>query len=879
MPDFSFLEFTDDNDESQDISHVLEDYLKNIANKRLRLYKGQEYIHTEGDKQGQSLYSHVMDLISLADRLCSVIELSDEEMRCLFLALTIHDINKIPLYGKRPDGRSVKYADAATLENIQKELGPERLNVTNFFPKWEEYLLDIVFLAHAHQAASTSTTLLINQQYIDQTMLKARLKGVLKYLLPASDVSDNSHSGNYRDAKEIHIRDKLLIHTNAAISRAGGEYEYRFIGHQLAELRGLITNVIHNELVCYFREKYGEKACIDLQYYPEGVNYLLDKRIPLEWNTSMLREVAERVRRKLADIQLKKLEQFIKPKPSAIVVDEAAMSSGASLEEIFEIITLTVMGKQYKLEWREQRSTLLRNDLEEILTEATASDGLKEQVTNILRQAEILPGEDSTLKRGEFVSAFRKFLEDHRTDQLKALKEDTWTRTYRLFNLPETRYAIYKCIDPYRRGYFLARDLAEMSLDEMKQLVLADLAQLELQANQARAGAKTKKTKGAHRDQLSTSQDAAATTPQFDVEYIVDYLKRNLEVWDSAALQPMITLDFGDTLRQYSNAKRPHEQCCHCGSALKANEWMAAQVAPNIGVQSFSNRLEAGSSRDPKRNVCEVCRAQFILEKLAWRGHRDKQGAEQVTFYLHLFPYAYFTRPLLRAWWLSVEKLRDADHNAFFLDTRNYFRRLQQLQTEVNIQGFRTTTNGLNLPTLSDTISNTPVLSIVAPGHNYGLQFLLALEKAIILVRWFECRAILTRSPVPLLNLAHEKIDGKQPVVLMVEGMPRNMSWLLPEMSLTRRELEALVQKLSLLHQLSEKLYYVDPKSKDKTDHIPHDFATAAADDPLALYFEADRYIEKKVAAEKDKVSGSPELQAIHLSRIVAPILDDLVKL
>ena len=36
-----------------------------------------------------------------------------------------------------------------------------------------------------------------------------------------------------------------------------------------------------------------------------------------------------------------------------------------------------------------------------------------------------------------------------------------------------------------------------------------------------------------------------------------------------------------------------------------------------IGVQSFSNRLEGGSSREPKRNVCDVCRAQFILEKLA----------------------------------------------------------------------------------------------------------------------------------------------------------------------------------------------------------------------------------------------------------------------
>jgi len=465
------------------------------------------------------------------------------------------------------------------------------------------------------------------------------------------------------------------------------------------------------------------------------------------------------------------------------------------------------------------------------------------------------------------------------SDELKAVKEDAWGRAYRLFKLPEANRPIYKFIDPYRRGYFTARDLPELSLDEMKRSALSDLAQLDLQATQARAEAKTKKAKGGITHERLTTENNEVMTSQLNIEYMVDYLKRNMGVWDSVTSQPMTPLDFGDTLRRYANAKRLHEQCCYCGSPLKADEWMEAQVPPNIGVQSFSNRLEGGSSREPKRNVCDVCRAQFILEKLAWRGHRDRQSAEQVTFYLHLFPYAYFTRPLLRAWWLSVEKLRDADHSAFFIRTGDYFRSLQRLQTEVRIQGFRTTTNGLSLPMLSDTISNTPVLSIIAPGANYGLQFLLALEKAVVLVRWFECRAILSRSPVPPLNLAHEKIDGKQPVVLMVEAIPRNMSWLVPQTSLTHNDFETLVRKLSLLYLLSEKLYYVDPKSKDKTDHVPHDFATAAVDDPLALYFEADRFIEKKVAAEKGKTSGSAELQAIQLSNVIAPILDGLVKL
>ena len=127
-------------------------------------------------------------------------------------------------------------------------------------------------------------------------------------------------------------------------------------------------------------------------------------------------------------------------------------------------------------------------------------------------------------------------------------------------------------------------------------------------------------------------------------------------------------------------------------------------------MQFFSNRLEAGSSRDPKRNVCAVCRAQYILEKLAWRSHGDKYGAEQVTFYLHLFPYSCFTQPLLRAWWVSINRLRDSEHSAFFLDTRHYFRNVEAMLED--IQGIPTSTNGLGLPTLSEALSNTPVLPI-----------------------------------------------------------------------------------------------------------------------------------------------------------------------
>jgi CRISPR-associated protein Csc3 len=863
MPsDISFLEFAEETGHGQDSAAVFGEYLYLVANRKMRRYK---QIIQYGGKQGQTYYGHVMDLTSVADRLRSAISLDDQEMRCVLLALTIHDMNKIPPYNRRADGREVGYTDAATQANIRAEL--ERLEVDAFFPQWREYLPDIVLLAHFHQESATGTTNVIDQRKINECKLPdGRLKGPLKFLMKAADTADNSHSGDHCDPHEIHNRDKLLQHINAAMP----ERQYRFIGHRLAELRGIFTNVMHNELVTYFTEQYGEEACIDLLYYPEGVNYLLDKQVALLWNDEILWEVATRVKKRLADIQLEELAQFIKARPAGIVVDDAAIGSGASVEHLLEVITTIVYRKQYKPEWREQRNAFARDDLQEAITNDKSSAELRENVARLLQErTDLISADEAMLKRGELASAYRKFLEDHRADQLKALKQDAWTRMYRLFKLPEASYALYELIDPFRRGYFIAHDLPAMTLDEMKEAVLADIAELEQQAGEAIPAGKAKKAKT---DEIAEQVESPIAA--LDIGYLVDYLKRNLEVWDSLpGPKPVITIDFADSLRQYANVKRPHEQCCYCGSPLKASEWMSAQVPASIGVQSFSNRLEGGSNRDPKRNVCDTCRAQFILEKLAWRSHRDKRGDEQLTFYLHLFPYAFFTQPELHAWWLSIEHLRDSDHTAFLIDTKTYFRKLESSQGEVDIQGYRTSVNGLGLPTLSETMSNTPILPIVAPGDNYGLQFLLALEKAVVLTRWFECRAILSRSPVPPLNLSHEQVDGK-PTVLMVEGMPRNMSWLLPTTSLDTVGVETLCEKLSLLHQVAEKLYY---KGGD-FDAVPHDFAVAAADDPLALYYEADRLIEKKITQEKGKAASSPEQHAIYLSRQIAPMLKKLVE-
>ncbi len=869
--DWGWFGFTYD---SHDSSTVLKEYIEHVANKKLLIYKS--IIHT-GGKVGESLWAHILNLVTIIEQLRTTFALNGNEMRCLFLALTVHDINKLNEYGKLSSGRDAKYSVAAKMEHLRAEL--KALEIEYFFPQWEEYIYDIKYLADAHQEKSPQNSS-HDQVHVEQCKLdEERLEGPLYHLMKVADVSDNSHSGEYLARDEKHIRDKLSFHVNAALSSIAHRRRYRLVGHRLAELRGLLTNGIHNELVSFLIETYGKEACIDVLYHPEGVDYLLDTKVSFAWSAQERRQLAQRIGQKFAQMQADRLTEFIKAKPSGITVGAEALESGAPIAIILDCVTNTVRRKQYKAEWREERNALVRGDLTGFLHRPDVDEALKEQVLRVLETADLVSPDPVVLKRGEFVMAYRNFLKDHRDEQLKAVKQDAWERAYRLFHLPEISDALYRLTDPYRRAYFLARDLPTLSLDEMQEVALADLESLAEQA----AAQTQRKGKATHVLASSEDEHPEEAAQPFDSTFLVDYLERNLQMWDSqpnALLQPH-AVNFRDTLRRYTDSSRPDRQCCYCGSALQAEEWMAVQVPTSIGVQSFSNRLEGGSAREPKRNVCAVCRTQFILEKLAWEAHRDKQGKELATFYLHLFPYSCFTAPLLHAWWQSIKQVREVENaTSLLLDTQDYLLQWHDhpeyfeswqadyLSFQEKIRYTARRQEGLGIPLYSEAVSNTPVLPLIASGTTGSLQFLFALEKTVVLTRWFDCRLLLSRLPTPLLNLANEKL-GDEPVALLVESVPSSMNWLLPHNALTREGVKQLCQRLGALHAIARELVADE-------DHLRliYDLVTAAAADPLALYHEVDRLIERKAAQKK---GGKTEYQAMNHTKIVAPLLERLL--
>lgn len=865
-----------------DASKVLDEYMEHIASKKLCAYKS--VIHT-GGKTGESLWSHVINLVTLVEKFRSLLDLTGDEMRCLCLALTVHDINKLPAYGKRADGKNASYSNAAAIEHLRSEL--KALDANLFWPDWEDYITDIKYLADSHQEGNPQQSQ-HDAQLLEQCLLDPdRLEGPLRYVMKLADVSDNSHSGDHLLFHETHIRDKFRDHLNAALNACGHPERFRFIGFRVTELRGLLTNCIHNEMVAYLQELYGKQRCLDVLYHPEGVDLLLPLMEPFEWTAKHRETLARRIQRKLGHMQASQLEQFVKARPHGISVDAAAMESGTALEDIVTLIVGTVKRKLYRQEWWEQRNTLVREDLTKALQQSDLSDELRTRIQLTLQRPYVLSQDPMILQRGELLQAYRNFLKEHYSKQLRAVKQDAWVRALRLFDVPTENDQLYDVIDPYRRAYFLAQDVPAFSLEEMEAKILADMASLEEEYQLSQQARHSKKAQRMYEVPAASSSSSATTKDDPDpaTATLRTYLERYLIVWDSdpamerAEPAPVVSNPFRDNLRIYSDAKKPDAQCCYCGSELRADEWMAMQVPTNIGVQSFSNRLEGGSSREPKRNVCDICRMQFLLEKLAWQSHKDKHGKEYMTFYLHLFPYSYFTAPLLRSWWTSVQKLKEADAGNLLInsrefllqwyDHRDYFTQWQQVygkfQEQVMVRPAYT--EGLAVPIYSELLSNTPVLPLTIKEGHYGSQFLAALIKTVVLVRWFGCRILFSRLPTPLLNLATQYEDG-EPIVLLVETIPQALSWLLPHNALTQDGVRRLTERLAALHALARALASDD----QQFDAVVYDLVSAASTDSLALYHKVDRLIEQKAAQRK----GQGADQAIQLAALVAPIIENL---
>ena len=879
-------------DEEPDEKQInwLANYYKNVASGPMKEYR---WIIQGGNKQGQNYYVHVLDGINIFHKLraAHIIDINDLEEQLLFSAYTIHDLNKIPPYGGRDV--TLSYINIATCENVEKEL--RRIDIGRFFPEWQGYLEDIrlLMLLHQHNARPVTDLNQMNRKYM---LPHGRLKE-LGNLMYAVDNLDLSHTLSENNHKQ-----NFLASVNAV-----AEKRWRWVTHRLGENRAVFSNLIHNTVVEYLQNRHtsnDHSLIADLLYYPDGVAYLLPEREAFTWSEDDTHNIAQLLSRTIEEKKANGLSQLIKASQLGIRVSQAAIDSGASFTTMMYTIRKRVDSKSYSQSWHSVYHPKLHADIETATNHADPT--ISAQARELLSQTEpIVPLEQDLLKRGELALAYYNLLNDHLKDELKkAHQRDPWTHVYTQLHLPTENYALYNQVNAYRRAYFIARD-CEDSIDTLFERMLTNITSLV----------------GEQVEKLVDDHD------------LQDYLSEHLEIQGAGVIR-----DFTAHLRYYVSAR--HKQCCMCSSSSSTTKLMGPEVPTNMGVQVFSNRLRGGSG-EPKRNVCPICRTQLILEKLMRVSF--KKGSDQYTnFYLHLYPYAFFTRSYQDALYSTLKNIVHEDSQCFLFKKDNYYKAWsRQHEKALSNQAVRqaqkiddkngsqfepsaTKVNGISVPQFSEATLNTPTLPLNAPGENYAQQFIFALTHALMIADFFGCRVALSRTPFPLLSNDYMAEHG---LAFFADGIPLNLRWLLPTNEYCSLETywdgqvkgggalyaehqqhwqyerldkngyaayENIPQRLSVLYQLSRQLNLSPEDSED----FLLETAMALTDDPLSIYRVVDLTIEKQVKethrktdkgkATANKRGGSnnnlstqriaPEQMAISLSKRVAPFLAELVK-
>lgn len=888
-----------DADDEEGQQNLLAKYYREVANGPMTNYR---HILQSGNKQGQNYYVHVLDGLGIFHKLrtAEVVEINDLEEYLLFASYTIHDMNKIPPYGSREV--KLSYIDIVTTNNIRTEL--DRIDFGRFFPEWEEYLEDIQLLALLHQHDS-APLIDLNRHNHTYKLVYGRLLELGK-LMYAVDNLDLSHT-----LSESHFKENFVANINALSER-----RWRWVTHRLGENRALLSNIIHNAVVAYLKERhtYNDKPVIaDVLYYPDGVAYLLPERERFIWDDNDNVKLAQQIHQSIIVRKSSNFEQFIKSKPRGIKVAKTIIESNVPYTDIIYVIRRKIENNRYTEKKFKELNQGVIFDIEKAaidspemmvnLTTNTADNDLKH----------LIPFEQARLQCGELASAYRNLLDDHLQANLKAFdKQGSWTHLYMLLGLPTERYTLYNQINTYRRGYFIVRDY-NGTLDSLFQLLLKDIANLT-----------------GEQVHISVESDP-----------IRNYLAANL-VFSNISSVP----NFKTHLLRY--VKDNHKQCCLCSSPLVSVKLMESDVPISIGVQIFSNRLIGGGG-EPKRNVCSICRNELILAKLAWTFFRkkgksktkngEKQNSELYTsFYLHLYPYAFFTAPYLNALYSTLKNVCHEDNQCFFFNARSYFKRWggqfeHILKTEIvkqaeqmisrddgKFEAYPTKVNGISIPNFSEAVCNTPTLPLNAKGENYTQQFIFALTHALMIADFFGCRVAMSRTPVPQLT---NDYMTEHALAFFVDGVPLALRWLLPTNEYrsieTYREnkepdggpmynqrlshwsneqpdeqgyaaYENIIRRLATLYEIAHRLNL----GYEDGEETLLELAVALADDPLAVYRVVDLTIEKKLkeANSKRKQSkeanvqkelsafkvSSPEHVALQLSKRIAPLLAELVK-
>ena len=771
-----------------DADDLFQTYVDEIINRKLRRY--QEIIQW-GAKAGESLYLHILNGIFVLQRLRPILKLDDVEVQVLFSAFSVHDLNKLEEF--QGAKRSFNYlANAKNVSVVLTDLEMER-----FFPEWQDYLKDIEVLVRAHSRHYHTYDETLDLNYDPYLLDKDRILNYLVPVIRAMDVIDLSKTIEERAKKQDFLKEINSI----------CDVQYKFVYHKVSEQRGILTNLTHNEIVKYLEAK---KDLLPLLYYPNGVVYLVDRNRDVRITDDEITAIGNSVVHNIESKTRGEFSKFIQGSPAGIKIDEKCLSLGLSFQQIWNEVRNIISERKYaaKVDDMNARCQGRLQDARSKLTEAKPDKKHPDPAAEIVlideifaEDAYLLLPDDASVRVGELVRTYYIFLNKHSSSTIP----DAWNYIYDLLKLPleiadatkRPRYTVFNALSD--RGYIIGRDLynAGMDFDEVYDLILQDGSSL-----------------------METLQ----TESEFGV--LKDYVRKYVD-FDFAVDRGR---DFATNLRRY--VKDNHVQCSTCGSEFDTALWMKPDVPPNIKVQQFSNRLEGGAAREPKRRVCSVCRSQYILDKICYN-----MTSSTSTFFIHLYPPSFFTDVLINAFQAAQNRFRNSDFPSVYLKTYDAFRTYRE-KAQLVLPVSQTKSNGNPLPKFSEALGNILTIPVNTPGqNNHTENVLYAIENALLYQRFFGCRAVLTDSSIPLFS-------GDEFSHFFIDHIPPAFRGWLPDNDLDSDMTQKAFEQLCNLHGIRSKI------GSFETDDLVR-LIRSLNYDALELYYVTHRMIKREQAGNE----------------------------
>ena len=795
-----------------------------------------------GGRKGQSLYAHVMNGIFLLHRLCCLFDVPDIDKKLLLATYTIHDINKL----QNPDEK-VAFRKLATIENIKAEL--ENLDMQNFWPEYQDYMNDISYLVNHHSVKNQTSLGWLDCKEQKNCKTEFERLDEYVYLINAVDIVDLSNSLDEKNKKQ-----RFLEFVNNF-----SDIQYELVSHKLTEIRGLLSNVFHNSIIEILQK---DLKLEPIFYYPDGVVYLKPKSEILKTD-GLLEKIAKNVNKTILHMQ-KDVGLFFKFK-QGLEFDEKVFSLNPTAEDLFNYIDKEIQKKKYKIADKEKAIRLK-------LSKNLDKSDKKELIQNLLEQMSIYADKEEVFRKGELLSSYSIFLNNFCKN---IINQEPWDHIYKLFDIKKREE--FELFDKrYTLGYYVAQFITH-DYENILSIIINDT-----------------------HDKISMSE-----TKEGNIEIYNEYLQKNLILSFNKSLE----FSFDKYLAEYS--ANPYKQCCYCGSIENISEWLEGDVPYGIKVQNFSNRLGAITStgskrgREPKRNVCAICKMQFFLERNNIAYDKRIENAPN-TLYLHIFPYSFFTEDNILSIKRTLEKVRKEyeisngiyinhqeifenisnpiyryDNKIFFKITKDKIKDLydfpeeiikqiehvfkkdksynkhdfENLLSEINLSDeqknilrniTKTSEEGIFIPKYSDVLGNLITLPITFLDDQEFPRFWRALCDAVVFNYYFAVKVMISSTSTPIL--AGHEFDS-----IYIDRIPVTAKGFITNNNID--DIKALINKISVVYNLNKIL-------KTEKDII-YDLIVSTGNSPLNIFHQIKILIDKKSSHFKPK---SPEWYQIDLN-------------